>query len=611
MNDEFDIEQYLNEKNLPYKIVSDQINLQTCPFCGDCKFHFYIGPSKFAYDCKKCEEKGSFNAVMKHFGDLTINPDHVTIKSTVQNRPPMSVPTTNPQDFNSKLYLEDEILDWLRTKRGFKDTTINRFTIGWNGERITIPIYDRGRLVNYRYRKDFRIDDDSAKVKQEYNCFPGLFNDGDIDGKSHIILCEGELDAMSVWQAIEEHDKTLHNKIAVISGTLGCGSWKPEWTKRLEDAKKIQIFYDNDPKGQKGVIKVAEELGFKRCKRIQLENFKDANEYFSQGKTFSDFLNDVKEENIIREDDAIKHLSEYSKYIEDYLDGKIKDEGIKTGYPRLDKILGGLKPGHVAILSGETSAGKSALAVNIMYNVSSNDKIPVLYYSMEQPPQEIANRLLLIDSGVSNESYRDRLFKTAELTELKNSLIKFEEYPIYFWEEQQRLTTKRFAETLSQSVQEKGTKLVIIDHGLYFAIGSSATATRSGEVGDLVRFIKTQAQINNVPIILLWHTKRLERGRKVPTTSDLRESSMVEKDADIIMFVVRDFLGDDPLAGAEAFVHVEKNRAGGTIGRMPLTYDMDTTRFKETPGIIQNSTTTQTQSNETQPTTDDIKEIEI
>ena len=42
----------------------------------------------------------------------------------------------------------------LRERRGLSDDTLRRFQIGWDGERITIPIYDEyNGLVNFRRYK--------------------------------------------------------------------------------------------------------------------------------------------------------------------------------------------------------------------------------------------------------------------------------------------------------------------------------------------------------------------------------------------------------------------------------------------------------------------------
>jgi replicative DNA helicase len=174
---------------------------------------------------------------------------------------------------------------------------------------------------------------------------------------------------------------------------------------------------------------------------------------------------------------------------------------------------------------------------------------------------------------------------------LGKSLSRFKDFPFYFWDEGQKLTFKRFEETLAYAVADYGVKLVVIDHGLYFQLASTYSSNRSGEVGDLVRALKQTAQTLKVPLLVLWHTKRLEKGRRVPTISDLRESSMVEKDADVVAFVVRDYLAGTATCGTDAYVHVEKNRTG-PVGKAMLEYDVETTRFSEIVKVDLNTPTT-------------------
>ena len=60
--------------------------------------------------------------------------------------------------------LPNRIRVYLRRERGIPDTTIDRFLLGWNGGRITIPVYGRqGQLAFFKLSKDPEDKTDSPK----------------------------------------------------------------------------------------------------------------------------------------------------------------------------------------------------------------------------------------------------------------------------------------------------------------------------------------------------------------------------------------------------------------------------------------------------------------
>ena len=62
-------------------------------------------------------------------------------------------------------------------------------------------------------------------------------------------------------------------------------------------------------------------------------------------------------------------MSEITSELRDDNSGKIK-----LGFPKLDSMLGGLRPGSLNILAARPSMGKSALAINMAQNVAANQK---------------------------------------------------------------------------------------------------------------------------------------------------------------------------------------------------------------------------------------------
>ena len=82
---------------------------------------------------------------------------------------------------------------------------------------------------------------------------------------------------------------------------------------------------------------------------------------------------------------------------------KGKTIGVSSGYIDLDNILAGLHKSDLIILAGRPSMGKTALATNIAFKVSSiKDKKQsknVAFFSLEMSAEQLANRILAEQTG--------------------------------------------------------------------------------------------------------------------------------------------------------------------------------------------------------------------
>lgn len=147
-----------------------------------------------------------------------------------------------------------DLMRWFADKRGFTVETIETFQLGWDGERVTIPVRDeKGTLVNVRrYARDSKGE--SGKMlplmagsgpdvtTRLYPMPPAMFGE--------VLLVEGE------WDAILCHQ---YGFIEAVSVTAGAGNWNPSLTPLFE-SRTVVIAYDNDDAGRKGAIRVASIL---------------------------------------------------------------------------------------------------------------------------------------------------------------------------------------------------------------------------------------------------------------------------------------------------------------------------------------------------------------
>lgn len=225
-----------------------------------------VNLAKGVYYCNSCHSKGNIHTMYKHLYGLSNEEAWFQLGDALKIPRPDGTKPTRPeidvgliQEYHQRLMsLTGPIRDMIKERRGLTDETLKQFQLGWDGERITIPIYDEfNTLVNFR-RYKWNSTDDQWKVLNyvdEYNNSYGevrIFGidrvvDPDVD---YIVWSEGELDRICA----EQHG------FPTACATSGAGTWKPEWTKLFRNKKRVYIAQDNDEAGRIATQKLCEKL---------------------------------------------------------------------------------------------------------------------------------------------------------------------------------------------------------------------------------------------------------------------------------------------------------------------------------------------------------------
>ena len=91
---------------------------------------------------------------------------------------------------------------------------------------------------------------------------------------------------------------------------------------------------------------------------------------------FTSLLND--------ESKQASHIGEdLDEYVDHLLSNPCESVGISTGYPLLDKAIGGLRRGAIQLIAARAKAGKSMLSINIGMHIARKLGIKVLYLDTE------------------------------------------------------------------------------------------------------------------------------------------------------------------------------------------------------------------------------------
>lgn len=191
-----------------------------------------------------------------------------------------------------------------------------------------------------------------------------------------------------------------------------------------------------------------------------------------------------------------------------------KMNGLSTRNWVIDKMTMGLAPGEVTVIGGATSNGKTALAVNIAADIAMQGK-KVLFVTLEMTHEELGVRFMKVMGD------------------------KFEEYMCnIFWQKNDELSWKSVDGLMRKAKEEAGVDLVVIDHLHYF---SRETINVAEDLGNITKEFKKNAIRHKLPIILISHTRKAPDSNTTKTgINDLRGSSYIAQDADIVLLVHRD-----------------------------------------------------------------------
>lgn len=221
--------------------------------------------------------------------------------------------------------------------------------------------------------------------------------------------------------------------------------------------------------------------------------------------------------------------------------------GVTSGLLDIDRRLGGLHPSDLIILAGRPSMGKTALATNIAFNAAKaqlkgKEGAVVAFFSLEMSAEQLANRLLGQEAGISSDKIRRGEISQNDFPKFVEVSRELNQLPLYI-DDTPALSVPAIRTRARRLQRQGGLGLIVIDYlQLIGTPGGKSSDNRVQELSEITRGLKALAKELNVPVIALSQLSRAVESRddKRPQLSDLRESGSIEQDADVVMFVYRE-----------------------------------------------------------------------
>ena len=395
----------------------------------------------------------------------------------------------------------------------------------------------------------------------------------------------------------------VHTDIYTVMMQMFAASDNIDVVTVLENCMKNNVF-ESQEEGRNYLVKLMETVPSissvdryieivedKYTRRLLISIAGDILENANEGQTDTAALLELAEKRIydIRNENQVKGLTRLNAVIVGILNelselcanpDKQGIQGLKSGFPSLDKYIHGLNKSDLLIVAARPGMGKTSMALNLALNVARSSGQAVAVFSLEMSREQLVTRILSNQATVENQRLVTGNLREQDWVNIANAASVLSGLDILI--DDNPLLTVADMNAKCRRIDNLG--LVVIDYLQLMA--SSGTKGYSGEsrqqvVSDISRMLKIMAKELQVPVLCLSQLSRANEKRedKRPMLSDLRESGAIEQDADIVMFLYRDdYYNEDSEKRNIAECIIAKNRHGET-GKVELAWSPQYTTF--------------------------------
>ena len=462
---------------------------------------------------------------------------------------------------------------------GILEDTCKKFNVRYDAESKTLrfPYYNAsGQLVAFKARtpdKDFRW---SGKNEDHQLFGQQLFGGAKGNNKS-IVITEGELDAISVWQA-----RPNWPVVSLDNGANAAKKSLQHQYKFIDRYEEIILLFDNDEPGQRAAQECAQLFSHQKIFIASLSGYKDANEAIM-----------AKDADAIRQ--AFWQKKPYSP--KTVIDGRdLFDIAIKPLHGRdaawpfsaLDAITSGLRLGELVTVTAGSGVGKSTFCGEVAQALVDQEQ-KVGYIALEESLQRTALRLMSVKANkplhLNNELPTDDL-KAAFETSLGTGQV-FLRDGFGSVDPEAILSDCRFM------AQAKDVRWIILDHLSILMSGNESHDERK-LIDVTMTKLRSFVEETGVGMLLISHLKRPqgdkghEDGQQV-SLGQLRGSHSIVQLSDLVVALERNLSAGDDYSN----IRVLKNRFNGQTGPAgTISFNTETGRMVEDLTAAFNSTNT-------------------
>ncbi|HJQ20840.1 MAG TPA: DnaB-like helicase C-terminal domain-containing protein [Gemmatimonadaceae bacterium] len=270
----------------------------------------------------------------------------------------------------------------------------------------------------------------------------------------------------------------------------------------------------------------------------------------------------------------ISPLSQVLARADAVADGARSPDTVPTGFPSLDRLLGGgLRRGDLIVLGGDVGSGKSAFALAVAMR-AAQQRYRVAFYSGEMSMDRLNERALAIEGRVRVDDLRQGVPNDVARASVGAAAIRMRDgFP--------RLDTlpTEGVGALAEDIEGSRLDLVFVDSLQWLTPGARPA---DEELADAVRRLKALAIDEHLAIFTTAQLPHLSaRDDRRPQLDDFGARGAVKHHADVVLALFREDMYDRrrEIEGATELL-IRKNR-NGTTGYVDLYFYAQWMRFED------------------------------
>jgi replicative DNA helicase len=257
-------------------------------------------------------------------------------------------------------------------------------------------------------------------------------------------------------------------------------------------------------------------------------------------------------------------------------DGAHATDTIATGFPSVDRILGGgPRHGDLVVLAGDVGSGKSSLALAFALRAAQGGT-PVAFYSSEMTVERLLERALAVEGRARVDDMRRGAVDEGTRVSLGVAAIRLRDGAPHF-----HVLPVGGVEALRDEVRRAPRPRFLVVDALQALV--PAQRPLDEELASAIRALKQLALELDLALLVTAHLPRFTRERDDlrPQLDDLGALGAIKQHADAILGLFREEMYAFPtgIEGATE-LHVLKNRSGAT-GYVDLYFYKQWMRFED------------------------------
>ena len=463
-----------------------------------------------------------------------------------------------PQISSPKTSYSDQFIKYAKDIRCISESTLNKLRISQQKEWmpkakevidcILFNYYLEDELINIKYRaknKDFKLFKDAEKI---------FYNLDNISTVKECIIVEGEWDVCAFVEAGYINCVSVPNGFN-LKGDVSL-DYLDNYYNYFENKDVIYLAVDNDAAGVHGQKELIRRFGAEKCKIVDFEDCKDANDYLIKyGK--DKLSNTVVKAKDVKIEGVFSLLDAKSEMINLYRNGQ--NRGTTTYIQELD-VCWTWRGGEVNLWTGYQNEGKSLLLNQLSLIRSYWEDAKVAVFSPENfPISDFYNDLIEMFIGKSCDPYYSNNYMSEDEF---NEGMDFIENNFFLVHPENDFKLESIFERVRYLVRKKGIRTLIID-----PYNTIEHMMKNGEREDLyisrfMAILKRFAVENDISINLVAHQLTARKNENdegryhKPMLNNIKGGGTFADKADNVLFVWRpnraiDFKDSEVIFGSQ------------------------------------------------------------